>query len=174
MQSESIKAPQDRIAAIIGTNGVTKKALEKKGKAKIIVDSENGNIEISGRDPLKLLQAASAVKAIARGFSPDKALKLFEDDYLLDIIGLNETTDSKKELANIRGRIIGTSGKARKKIEEETNSFVSVYGKTVSIIAKIDDLPIARKGIEMLLRGASHSNVYNTLKRLETKKFELV
>lgn len=173
MQTESVKAPMERIAAIIGTKGSTKKDIEKKGSVKLSIDSENGVVEVSGKEPLKLLQSVNAVKAIARGFSPEKALKLFEEDFLLDIIELSDITRSKKEAENLRGRIIGTRGKARTKIEEDTNSFISVYGKTVSIIAKAADIAIARKAVEMLLRGAAHSNVYAAIKRSENKKFEL-
>lgn len=173
MEQISFKAPLDRIAALIGKAGETKKKIEKIGKVKITIDSESGDVEIDGSDPLKLLHAQHVTKAIARGFSPEKAFKLFEEDYLLDILELSDVTDSKKELENIRGRVIGTSGKAREKIEQEAGCFISVYGKTVSIIAKTHNLPKARKAVEMLLRGATHSNVYNTLKRIESKKFEL-
>lgn len=173
METQNIKAPLDRVAVIIGKKGETKKAIQKKTGTKIDVDSESGDVELSGSDPVSLLKAASIVRAIARGFSPENAFLLLDDEYMLDVIGLSEQAHTKKELETIRGRIIGTRGKARKKIEEETHSFISVYGKTVSIIAKIDDLPNARKGIEMLLRGAGHSNVYSTLKKLDSKKFEL-
>ncbi len=173
MPSETVKIPHDRVGALIGPQGSTKKIVEKKGKVRIEVDSESGEVEIKGRDPVKVLKSQHVVKAIGRGFSPEKAFKLFEDDFMLDIIEL-DLSGSKKELENIRGRIIGTQGKARQKIEEETHSFISVYGKTVSIIAKMDDIQNTRKGLEMLLRGASHSRVYSILKRMDSKKFELV
>ena len=175
MDPQTIKIPRQRIAVLIGTGGETKKILEKKGKSKITIDSETGDIEVEGgKDAVGFLKTIEAVKAIGRGFSPEKALKLFEEDYMLDIIELSDLGHSGKNLENIRGRVIGTRGRARQKIEEETHSFISVFGKTVAVIAKVDDLPNARKGVEMLLKGASHSRVYNTLKKLDTKKFELV
>lgn len=175
MDPQTLKIPRQRIGALIGTRGETKKAIEKKGKTKISIDSETGEVEVeAGKDAVQFLKTLEAVKAIGRGFSPQKAFKLFEDDYMLDIIELSDLGHSEKNLKNIRGRIIGTRGRAREKIEEETHSLISVFGKTVAIIAKVDDLPNARKGVEMLLKGASHSRVYNTLKKLETKKFELV
>ncbi len=173
MNQESLKVPQDRLAVLIGSKGTTKKDIEKKGKVKLEIDSESGEVEVNGKDVLKLLKSQSVIKAIARGFSPEKAFKLFEDDYLLDIIDISELTSSKKEIENLRGRIIGKKGKAREKIEEKTKSFISVYGKTVSIIAKIEEIQNTRKAVEMLLKGASHSRVYSALKEFESTKFEL-
>lgn len=174
MDPQTLKIPRQRIAVLIGTRGETKKILEKKGKAKIDIDSQTGEIEVEGtKDPVGFLKTIEAIKAIGRGFSPEKAFKLFEGDYMLDIIELTELGKTDKGLENVRGRVIGTQGRARQKIEEETHSFISVFGKTVAIIARVDDLPSARKGVEMLLKGASHSRVYNTLKKMDTKKFEL-
>ncbi|MBI4044581.1 MAG: RNA-processing protein [Candidatus Diapherotrites archaeon] len=175
MDSQALKIPRQRIGVLIGTQGETKKILEKKGKTRIGIDSETGEVEVeTGKDAIGFLKTIEAVKAIGRGFAPEKAFKLFEDDYMLDIIELSDLGRSGKGLENVRGRIIGTQGRARQKIEEETRSLISVFGKTVAIIARVDDLPGARKAVEMLLKGASHSRVYNTLKKLETKKFELV
>ncbi|MDO8634164.1 MAG: KH domain-containing protein [archaeon] len=175
MDSQTLKIPRQRIGALIGIRGETKKIIEKKGKTKISIDSETGEIEVeTGKDAVGFLKTLEAVKAIGRGFSPEKAFKLFEEDYMLDIIELSDLGHSGRGLENVRGRVIGTRGRARQKIEEETHSAISVFGKTVAIIARIDDLPSARKGVEMLLKGASHSRVYNTLKKLETKKFELI
>lgn len=174
MNSESIRIPLDRIGALIGTRGETKKAIEKKAKAKLEIDSETGEVEIDGvKDAVLLLKTVTVVKAIGRGFSPEKAFKLFEEEFLLDVIDLTQDLSSKKELENIRARVIGTQGKARRKIEEESHSFISVYGKTVSIIAKVNDMHNAHRAVEMLLKGASHSRVYNVLKDHSEEKFEL-
>lgn len=40
----------------------------------------------------------------------------------------------------------------------ETN--IVVYGKTVSIIGEVENVGICKAGIEKLLKGAPHSNVY--------------
>ena len=54
----------------------------------------------------------------------------------------------------------------RKAIERFAESFISVYGKTVSIIAEYENLQIARKAISMLINGMPHHVV---LKFLENK-----
>ena len=50
-------------------------------------------------------------------------------------------------------------------IEELTETNISVYGKTVGIIAEVDSLMIARRAIEMLVEGSAHRNVYKWLEK---------
>ena len=133
MDSQTLKIPRQRIGVLIGTQGEIKKILEKKGKTRIGIDSKTGEVEVeAGKDAIGFLKTIEAVKAIGRGFAPEKAFKLFEDDYMLDIIELSDLGRSGKGLKNVRGRIIGTHGRARQKIEEETRSLISVFGKTVA------------------------------------------
>ncbi|MHA1129783.1 MAG: KH domain-containing protein, partial [Candidatus Helarchaeota archaeon] len=60
----------------------------------------------------------------------------------------------------------------RRIIEESTENVLSVYGNTVSIIGNIKTLKIAKKAVTMLIKGASHSTVYQFLykKRREMKR----
>ncbi|MFX0180960.1 MAG: RNA-processing protein, partial [Candidatus Hodarchaeota archaeon] len=73
--------------------------------------------------------------------------------------------------------IIGRGGEMRKAIERYAESFISVYGKTISIIAEYENLQIARKAVNMLLSGVPHhtvlrflENKYNEKKREEFRK----
>ena len=70
----------------------------------------------------------------------------------------------------MKGRLIGTEGKARKTIETLTDCYISVYGKTVAIIGEVRDVSLARSAVEGLLRGAPHGNIY---KWLEKRKKEV-
>ncbi len=170
--NEHIKVPLERIAVIVGPKGSTKELIEEKSTAKINIDSQNGDVEISNpEDPIKGMRAKEVIHAIARGFNPAKALKLFENDFLmLETIDLSNITRSEKDLQRIKGRIIGKGGKTREIFETLTNVNISVYGKTVSLIGYPEHNAVARKGLEMLLEGSSHGPVY---KFLEKKKSEL-
>ena len=55
-------------------------------------------------------------------------------------------------------------------IEKRTGAFISVFGKTVSIIAKIEEMEKAEKAVEMLLGGAKHSTAFKYLGKKEEKK----
>jgi ribosomal RNA assembly protein len=174
---EHIKVPQDRIGAIIGVEGNVKKVIEEKTGAKLDVDSESGAVVVeSDSDALKALKAAEAIKAIARGFSPEKALKLLEnEDLILEVMDLSTLSDSPADLKRLKGRIIGKGGKTREVIEQMTGAKLSVYGKTISIIGDAEQLAMVRAALDMLIDGAPHGAVYSYLekRRRELKRSQL-
>lgn len=160
-----LKIPKARIAVLIGTNGETKKELEEYTKTKIDVDSKEGLVTITGNDAVKLYTVRELVLAIGRGFNPEIAKLLLKQDYCIEILSLDEFADKKKKLERIRGRIIGKKGKSREIIENLTETHVSVYGKTVSIIGLAENVTMARNAVEMFLEGAAHSAVYRRLEQ---------
>ena len=177
---EFVKIPKDRIAVLIGRKGETKKHVEKATKTKIDVDSKSGEVEVStdGDNALEFYIATQIVKAIARGFSPEHALKLLDENYYLDIIEIEDFVGKReKELLSKKGRLIGKQGKVREKLEEETSCLISVYGKTVSLIGRPEDMESARKAVEMILHGSSIDYALNSLKkaksRAELNEFEV-
>lgn len=175
---ETVKIPKDRVAALIGKNGNSKKKIETLTSSKIDVDSKTGDVEVRAKEKesVNFYNAVNIVKAVGRGFSPENALLLLDTDYYLDILKLDDIVGkSLKAVEQKKGRIIGANGTARKTIEDKTDCTISVYGKTVSIIGKAEKMETARKAVEMLLQGASHDSVYNFLHRkmLEEREFRL-
>lgn len=127
---------------------------------------KNGNeIEIEG-EGLEAYRAINIIKAIARGFSPENAFLLFDENNVLEII---EIPGNENTRIRIRARIIGKNGIVRKNIERYTNCKVSVYGKTVSIIGPLEKVQIAREAIEMLISGKKHSTMYKYFEALRRK-----
>ena len=176
-----VRIPRERIGVLIGPGGSVKKKIEELGEVRLNVDSESGTVEIIGKpnmsDPAKALQVQNVVLAIGRGFSPERAWKLFEEDVMLDIIDLREYFGhSKSNMERVRGRIIGTEGKTRRIIEEMTKTSISVYGHTIAIIGLPENVAIAREAVQMLIEGKPHSAVYRFLhrKRREMKRRELM
>ncbi|HEY9245923.1 MAG TPA: KH domain-containing protein [Candidatus Methanoperedens sp.] len=170
--TEHIKIPLERIAVLVGPGGSTKTQIEEKSTSMLSIDSLTGDVEISEpKDPLKGLRARETVQAIARGFSPEKALRLFDDDMLMfETIDLSDIARTEKDLQRLRGRIIGRAGKTREIFEMLTSARISVYGKTISLLGYPEQNAVARAGIDMLLEGSMHGPVY---KFLEKKKSEL-
>jgi ribosomal RNA assembly protein len=79
-----VKIPQDRIGAVIGPKGATKQAIEELSTATLDIDSESGNVQVlSPEDPLRGMRAVEVISAIGRGFSPERAVKLFGDELLI-------------------------------------------------------------------------------------------
>ena len=76
---------------------------------------------------------------------------------------------SKSNLLRLKARCIGTKGKAKNTIENLTNTSISVYGKTISIIGLAEQVFLAKKAIEALLRGSKHGNVYKQLEKSKSR-----
>lgn len=179
--SLSILIPLDRVGVLLGHNGKVKKRIEKALKVNLKVESESGNIEIIStketKDPSALISAREISRAIGRGFSPDKALTLLDEDKVLDIIDLREIFGkNENDIKRVKGRVIGRDGKIRRMLEEFTTTDVSVYGYTISIIGNYDTVFLSREAVNMLINGKQHSSVYKFLmrKRREMKKRETI
>jgi ribosomal RNA assembly protein len=163
-----IRIPHDRVGVLIGPEGKVKARIEKTFKVSLLIESESGNVEIvlnkDQPDVSIIFTVANIVKAIGRGFSPDRAMLLGNEDIDLSIIDLEEhvgPTHSAQE--RVKGRIIGREGKSRVLIEELTETQMSVYGSTVALIGNIESLPAATEAVMMLIRGKFHKTVYNYL-----------
>jgi len=168
-----IKIPADRIGVLVGPTGSVKSTLEEKTGSEMVIDSDTGAVEIiAGEDPIMAMRLAEVIRAIGRGFSPERAFPLLEDEMLmLDVIDLSRVCNTKTDMARIKGRIIGKDGRTREITEKLTGVGISVYGKTVAIIGGPEQIRIARAAIEMLLDGAPHGAVYGFL---EKKNQELI
>lgn len=163
--SYELKIPKERIAVLIGKNGDIKTELESNTKSKIDVDSKEGDITISGTDSIQLFVLKDIIKAVGRGFNPEIAMRLFKQDYVLEILNLSDFVKSQDQQLRLRGRVIGKGGKARSTIEEFTETAISVYGKTIAIIGFCDDVAISKKAVESLLSGSPHASVYKWLEK---------
>lgn len=169
---KAVRIPKERVGVIIGTNGETKAFLEEKLGLQMEIDSEGEVIimEESAKDPLVVLKAMDIVKAIGRGFSPQHAFRLFDDMEYLEIIDMKDYVGSKTEqLTRQRARVIGSNGKTRRLIEDLTGVDLSVYGSTVGIIGQPEQVEVARRAVDMLLRGSEHATVYRYLERSRPK-----
>lgn len=168
--SYELKVPKNRVAVIIGKDGSVKKEIEESTKTKLNIDSKEGDIFVSGEDALGLYTAREIIKAIGRGFNPDVAKLLLKQDYIFEVVDLSEYVKSKDAMVRLKGRVIGKEGKSRRLIEELTESSISVFGKTISIIGQPESAANAKQAVESLLRGSTHANVY---KWLEKRRREL-
>lgn len=168
--TEYLKIPRERVGAVIGKQGITKEEIENATKTSIEIDSETGSVSISPRedaeDPLAVWKARYIVKAVGRGFNPETALKLTDDEVLLEIINLPDYVGkSKKAILRQKGRIIGKDGRTRDIITDMTGVDISIYGKTVAIIGDMEHIHLAKEAVEMILNGSRHKSVYAFLEK---------
>jgi|TARA_B100001971_G_C17972915_1_gene423325 ribosomal RNA assembly protein len=172
-----LRIPKERIAVLIGKEGNIKKEVETTTKTKIKIDSKEGDIFISGEDGLGLYNAREVIKAIGRGFNPDVAGLLLKPDYVFEMVNISDyTKKSRDNMVRLKGRVIGSEGKCRKLIEKLSECYISVYGKTVSIIGTNESASVARHAVEALLGGSTHANVYKWLekRRREIKRTKIL
>lgn len=158
---EVIRIPQERIKAFSENKGKMIREIEKACKVTLAL-SLDGDVEIEG-EYADVYFAKDVIKAIARGFEPKIALRIYKDDFHLYIIDLKEFENTTNGIARLKGRIIGENGTMKTEIENATSCYMCIYGKTVSIIAKLDTLEYAKEAIGMLIDGAQHSSVFNFL-----------
>ena len=176
-----LKIPRDRVGALVGPDGSVKAVIERRLSVGLQVESETGAVQITllstAEDPTVLFRAKEVVTAIGRGFAPDHAFRLLDDDEIVfEVIDLREIVGrSPSDLKRLKGRVIGKEGKTRRIIEELSEANISVYGHTISIIGYPDQDSIARAAVSMLIRGSLHGTVYRFLhkKRRELKKQRL-
>ena len=168
-----VRIPVERVGAVIGREGATKRFLEGEMGVKLRVDSKEGLVTVSADSALKTdpFSAVRVIEAIGRGFSPQKARRLMDEGAVLEVLDLRDYAGhSTNSLERIRGRVIGLRGKSRRVIEELTACYLSVYGRTVAIIGDADEVQLASQAVRSLATGSQHKTVYNTLQKARTKR----
>jgi len=159
-----LKIPMDRIGALIGHKGETKKEIEEKTGVLLDIDSKSGEVTIDDhdkKDPIGTINAENIIKAIGRGFSPENALYLLKENSDFFVFNLQDYVGKKdKHIRRLKSRVIGREGKTKNVIEQLTDAKISVYGHTISIISDMLRMNILKKSIDMLLTGSKHATVY--------------
>jgi len=174
-----VRIPRERVGVLIGPEGRTKAAIENKLLVKLDVDGDAGDVEVicgPKGDPADMFRARDIVTAIGRGFSPENAFRLLDEEAILVAIDLREFFDrSDSDIERVKGRVIGAQGKTRRTLEELTGTKISLYGHTIALIGDMKHCEVARKAVEMFIEGRTHSSVYRFLqvKRGELRKREM-
>ena len=171
-----VKVPRDRIGVIIGKNGKVKGQIQDKCNVLIEIDSKTGDAVISSQSKqisteMEPFKAVEVITAISKGFSPRRAYRLIDgDEETFQLIDLRDYAGkSSNSMERIKGRIIGEEGKSRRTIEDLTDTYISVYGHSVGLIGKSDQIKIASDAVTMLSKGKSHKTVYNMLQEARRK-----
>ena len=164
---QHVKVPDDRIGVLIGRGGETMREIEERAEVRLDIDSESGNVRIETvGDPVTALKGPDIVKAISRGFTPEDALELLEDEMMMfEIIDIEAAARNKNDLRRQKGRLIGEDGRTRELMEELTGASVAIYGSTLGVIGGPQQVEAVREAAEMILDGAPHGSVYSFLER---------
>jgi len=151
-----VLVPRERVRIVREEKNASK--IENALNVKISFDENSVSIEGDGLD---LMQAKSVVKAIGRGFSPEHAFRLFNEDEIFETIELGQFNENRMKV--LKSRLIGTGGKTWRMIERLTGCSMAIYGKTVSLIGTYEQVGGAKEAVQMIIRGNKHASVYGFL-----------
>lgn len=168
-----VRVPLDRVGAVVGKRGSVKGLIEEKCNVKLKIDGATGEVHVTSSGAVEetdAFKAVNMVTAIARGFSPQRAFRLMDDEVILDVVDLRAYAGkSDKGLTRVKGRIIGLNGKARRIVEQLSGADISVYGHVVAVLGRLEEVRLASDAVVKLASGRSHGPVYKTLEKARTK-----
>jgi len=145
-----------------------KEKIESSLNVKLKIEKENIVIEGSALDELIV---SKVIEAISLGFDFDIALRLKDENYILEKINIKKQVRPSR-LRQIKARIIGSKGKAKKTMEELTNCSIVLNKNIVTVLGKIEDVNNATRALLSLIRGSPHSKVYSFLERARKERKE--
>jgi len=167
--------PPESFEKVKGELGQVMGELRRRLGVRLTLDESNSRVLIEAEgegDAANVLRARDIVRAIAIGFSPQDALQLLDEDYVLVVVDVTQVVgDKESHLRRVLGRVIGENGRARRTLEEITGTKIVVNDRgLVGIIGDYERSQVARHGVELLVQGRMHATVY---RRLESMMREL-
>ena len=113
--------------------------------------------------------AIKIIEAFDLGFSYDYAILLKNEENILQVINIKSLTH-RKNLEEIRGRIIGTNGGTLRTVHGLTGCAISLKDNQVGIIGHAEDIEDAVQAIKSLIQGSKQGNIYARLERHKKEK----
>ena len=151
---------------------ITVKNLTKIKKATPVIESKikirisfgkGKRLTIRGNAPNEFL-VEKIIRAIDFGFDVEDTILLKNENYVLEFIDLKNHTH-RKNLTDVRARLIGTRGKAKRTIENLTGSIMVIHGNKIAVIVDTKHLDITCNAIVSIIQGSKHGNVFSYLEK---------
>ncbi len=142
--------------------------LEKALKVKI---SRNGRLATIKGSGIAEYEASLVLQAMAFGFSAKKALLLKSSEFIFKIIHIRNFT-RKKNLQEVRARIIGKKGKTIRTIENISEVHLLLKENELGVIGEAESITETETALKNLIKGTKQSNVYRYLEKSNKIKKE--
>ena len=146
-----------------------KRILEQKLKVKISIKGKK--LDFTGNEVDEFV-SDRVFDAIDFGFSVNDALLLCEEDMLFEKMHIRDFT-RRKNLEEVRGRIVGTKGKTIRTLANLSGCLIQLRGNELGIIGPSEDIDEAMQALENLIRGSKQTNVYSFLEKQNQNKKKL-
>jgi len=148
---------------------LNKTEIEKTLKIKI---TNKENLLVIEGNPENELNAIDFFEAIDLGFSVAKALDLKYDGFEFRKIKIKSVT-SRKNLSQVRARIIGKHRKVMDNIEYLTGCDLALHDNTVGIIGPREAVNVAEEALKNLIAGSKHATIYAFLEKMKKEGVEI-
>lgn len=143
-----------------------KQEIEKKLNVVITIQGKKASVE---GPPLQEYEAFIILEAISFGFSVKKALSLQDEQLMFRKLPIKNFT-KRKNLYEVRSRLIGTEGKTKKTIEAISNCSLVIKDSAIGIIGSAENIDEATTALTNLIRGSKQANIYRYLERMNAEK----
>jgi ribosomal RNA assembly protein len=124
---------------------------------------EKDKVKISGNEYNEYL-VEEIVRAIDFGFHIDDTLLLKKENFVLEFVDIKSHT-RRKNLNDVRARVIGTDGKAKKNIEQLTGAVIVIKENRIGVIVDDIHLDATIQALESLIQGSKHGNIFAYLEK---------
>ena len=143
---------------------------ELERKLQVVITITGKKVEIEG-SAVNEYEAGIILEAMQFGFSSKKALLLLNDDIIFKKVPIRSFT-RRKDMKEVRGRVIGKQGKTKSTLEEISGCDILVNEEQnqIGIIGSALEMDEATAAIEKLIRGSKQANVYRYLERMNAEK----
>ena len=134
-----------------------KKQIEDTLKVRLNIRA--GVITIEGKAENELI-AFNVLEAIELGFTIPLALELRLEDFAFEKVAIKRVISRKRNLSQVRARIIGTERRVLDQLEYLTGCDIVLHDNVAGIIGRTDDVKKASYALRKLISGSKHANVY--------------
>jgi ribosomal RNA assembly protein len=152
-----------RIITVERMNKIKKAVPKIESRIKVKISFRKEKVVVRGSEMNEFF-VEQIIRAVDFGFHIEDALLLKNGDFLLEFIDIKGHT-RRKNFKDIRSRLIGTSGKSRKTIENLTGSVIVINGNNVGVIVDSAHLDAVTQGIKSIIQGSKHGNVFAYLEK---------
>ena len=113
--------------------------------------------------------AEKVILALDFGFPFSVAVEIKTEDLVFETLNIKEFTN-QKNLARVRGRVIGMGGKTIKTISTLSNCYLEMKDNQVGIIGEPEFIKNAQEALILLIQGSKQGNVYAYLEKHQPEK----
>ena len=108
--------------------------------------------------------AEKVIDALNFGFPFSVAVLIKKEGHIFEVINIKDYS-RRKNLKEVRARIIGKNGLALKTLASLTDCAFELKDNEVGIVGAPESIKFAQNAITSIVEGAKHGNVYKFLER---------